>query len=231
MPLDIDRIQGICLDLDGTISNTDDRYVSILAERLSTLGKWFPVRDPQAIARKLVISLEKPVNTLYHLLDRVHLDQAIMRLTARFYNWRSLPGRPDFLLIPGVDQAIGDLAQHYPLCIVSARDQEGTMAFLEHFNLLRHFKTVITGESSRFTKPFPHPILLAAEHMQLAPRHLLMVGDTMVDIRAGKAAGAQTAGVLCGFGTEDDLRNAGADILLKSTSDLPVALFKGSDVK
>ena len=48
-----------------------------------------------------------------------------------------------------------------------------------------------------------------------------MIGDTTVDMRAGKAAGAQTVGVLCGFGEEDELRQLGADLILNSTSDLP----------
>ena len=48
-----------------------------------------------------------------------------------------------------------------------------------------------------------------------------MIGDTTVDMRAGKAAGAQTLGVLCGFGEEAELRQLGADFILKSTSDLP----------
>jgi phosphoglycolate phosphatase len=47
-----------------------------------------------------------------------------------------------------------------------------------------------------------------------------MIGDTTVDIRAGKAAGAQAIGVLCGFGEEDELLQLGADLILKSTSDL-----------
>lgn len=47
-----------------------------------------------------------------------------------------------------------------------------------------------------------------------------MVGDTTVDIRAGKAAGAQTAGVLSGFGHARELQSAGADLILPSAADL-----------
>ena len=54
----------------------------------------------------------------------------------------------------------------------------------------------------------------AAQQMQVKPEECLMVGDTTVDIRAGKSAGAQTVGVLCGFGTERELRRAGADLNL-----------------
>jgi phosphoglycolate phosphatase-like HAD superfamily hydrolase len=47
-----------------------------------------------------------------------------------------------------------------------------------------------------------------------------------VDIRAGKAAGAQAIGVLCGFGEEEELLQLGADLLLKSTSDLTELLLE-----
>ena len=47
-----------------------------------------------------------------------------------------------------------------------------------------------------------------------------MVGDTVVDIKAGKQAGAQTVGVLCGFGELDELEKAGADLILESTPQL-----------
>ena len=47
-----------------------------------------------------------------------------------------------------------------------------------------------------------------------------MIGDTVTDILTGKDAGAQTVGVLCGFGEEKELRQAGADVILKNTADL-----------
>ena len=47
-----------------------------------------------------------------------------------------------------------------------------------------------------------------------------MIGDTTVDMRAGKSAGAQTVGVLCGFGEELELLKMGADLILTSTPEL-----------
>jgi phosphoglycolate phosphatase-like HAD superfamily hydrolase len=41
-----------------------------------------------------------------------------------------------------------------------------------------------------------------------------------VDIRAGKSAGAQTVGVLCGFGEEPELKKMGADLILQDTTKL-----------
>jgi phosphoglycolate phosphatase len=48
----------------------------------------------------------------------------------------------------------------------------------------------------------------------------LVVGDTTVDILAGKAAGAQTVGVLCGFGEQEELVRSGANHILLSTDEL-----------
>jgi phosphoglycolate phosphatase len=54
-----------------------------------------------------------------------------------------------------------------------------------------------------------------------------MVGDTTVDIRAGVAAGAQTVGVLCGFGQRHELERAGANLILENTTELAEVLMQG----
>jgi phosphoglycolate phosphatase-like HAD superfamily hydrolase len=107
------------------------------------------------------------------------------------------------------------------MTIVSARDEKSTMRFLTQFDLCKYFDVIVTGLSAPHTKPYPDPILFAAQKLGISPRECLMVGDTTVDMRAGKAAGAQTLGVLCGFGEEPELKQLGADLILKSTSDLP----------
>jgi phosphoglycolate phosphatase len=85
---------------------------------------------------------------------------------------------------------------------------------------------VVTARSTRHTKPHPEPVLRAAEELAVAPRDCLIVGDTTVDIRAGRAAGAQTVGVLCGFGEQDELERAGADLIVTTTADLASVLLE-----
>ena len=94
------------------------------------------------------------------------------------------------------------------------------MDFLDQFNLVPYFKCIATDQTCQHTKPFPDPILWAAREMGVLPEACLMVGDTSVDIRAGKAAGAQTVGVLCGFGEEAELREHGADMIISMTAEL-----------
>jgi len=215
MALNIPRIKALCFDVDGTLSDTDDLYVHKVA-------RFFPrflFKDPSHAARRFVMWVEAPGNALLGLTDTIGLDDEIVALI----DWMSRHQKRSskkFWLIPGVGELLKQLKGHYPMSVVSARDEKGTMRFLEQFDLTKYFDFVITGQSAEHTKPYPDPILLAAEKMGVKPEECLMVGDTTVDMRAGKSAGAQTVGVLCGFGEEPELKKKGADIILKTTSEL-----------
>jgi HAD superfamily hydrolase (TIGR01549 family) len=126
----------------------------------------------------------------------------------------------NFLLIPGVDEMLAALKGRYPMAVVSARHEKSTMRFLQQFDLVKYFDAIITGLSAPHTKPFPDPIIMAAKKMDVKPHQCLMIGDTTVDIRAGRSAGAQTVGVLCGFGEERELKEMGADLILSNTPQL-----------
>jgi N-acetyl-D-muramate 6-phosphate phosphatase len=225
MALDLSRIKAICFDVDGTLSDTDDQWISSLEQRLRLFRWMFPRGDSRAFARWAVMCTETPGNLVYHLLDRANLDVYV----GRFYVFlsRSRIGKKPrgFWVVKGIQETLCTLNQHYPLAVVSARDQAGTEAFLEQFQLQGYFRAVATAFTCRFTKPFPDPVIWAAAQMGVAPENCLMIGDTTVDIRAGRAAGAQTIGVLCGFGQEKELRNAGADLILPHTAMLVEALL------
>lgn len=230
MALDLPRIRALCFDVDGTLSDTDDQMTYHLARRLAILGWLFPARDPHPFARGCVMALESPGNFVYGLLDWLGLDDHLENLKKNLSDmlarrgWSRYP--PTFWLIPEARQTLERLHTVYPMAVVSARDPKGTQAFLKQFQLHPYFHAVAHAQTCRHTKPFPDPIQWAAREMGVAPEECLMIGDTPVDIRAGKAAGAQTVGVLCGFGHEFELRRAGADLILPSTSDL-VAILEG----
>jgi len=213
LPIDIDRVHALCFDVDGTLSDTDDLWVSRLHKFLSPIHAIFPGSDLRALARRVIMEAESPGNMAYELLDRLHLDNAAAR-TLQFIRRKDHGAAANYWLIPQADLALQVLKERYPLAVVSARGRLSTLAFLEQFHLLPHFRVVITGQTCRYTKPFPDPILAAAASMSVRPDECLMIGDTTVDIHAGRAAGAQTVGVLCGFGTETELRRAGADLIL-----------------
>ena len=219
MPLDIRRIKALCFDVDGTLSDTDDLYLN----KISSFLPRFLFRDPAHTARRLVMWVEAPGNALLGMTDTIGLDDEMIALIDWISRNRKLPDKK-FLLVPGVDTLLSHLKSRYPMSVVSARDEKGTMRFLEQFDLLKYFDVVVTGLSAKHTKPYPDPILLAAHKMGVKPEECLMIGDTTVDMRAGKSAGTQTVGVLCGFGEEDELRRMGADLIIQITSQLEQVL-------
>jgi N-acetyl-D-muramate 6-phosphate phosphatase len=219
MSLQVSQIRAICFDVDGTLSDTDDVMVAQLAELLKPFHKLLPGRDLTRVARSMVMEVEAPANFIYGLPDRVGLDDEIFALR----DWmvrRSKKNTRPFQLVPGTREMLENLVKRYPLAVVSARDTRTTMDFLNQFNLAGYFKCIATDQTCEHTKPFPDPILWAAREMSVLPEKCLMVGDTSVDIRAGKAAGAQTVGVLCGFGEEAELSEHNPDMILPITSDL-----------
>ncbi|MEW6716013.1 MAG: HAD family hydrolase [Chloroflexota bacterium] len=223
MPLDVQRIQALCFDVDGTLSDTDDYLVQRLSQLLHSLQWLIPNRDAQRLARRLVMRGETPVNAFWAWSDKVGLDE-YLAIIRDFINHHGFQGKRNFLIIPGVREALITLSKRYPLSVVSTRDRYSTHAFLEQFNLLSLFQCVATAHTCKHTKPYPDQLYWVAEKMGVAIHNCLMIGDTTIDILAGKAAGAQTVGVLCGFGEEAELNQTGANALLPSTADLPTVL-------
>lgn len=222
MTPDLGRVRALCFDVDGTLSDTDDYYVN----KFSGLFCRIPfVRDPQRVARRIVMWSESPGNALLGLTDSIGLDGPIIRLIDFMYRPRKHKGRK-YLIVPGVQETLTQLKGRYPMAVVSARDEDSTMAFLEQFDLVKYFDVIITALSAEHTKPYPDPIRLAAQKMDVTPDACLMIGDTTVDIRAGKSAGAQTVAVLCGFGEEPELRRKSPDLILGSTAELGKVLLK-----
>jgi N-acetyl-D-muramate 6-phosphate phosphatase len=163
--------------------------------------------------------VEAPGNALLGFADTIGLDDEMVALIDWMSRHRTYPPN-QLLLVPNVIETLAHFKGSYPMAVISARDERGTMRFLNQFDLLKYFDVVITGQSAGRTKPYPDPILLAAQRLNVKPEQCLMIGDTTVDMRAGKSAGAQTVGVLCGFGEEPELLKMGADLILKSTSEL-----------
>ena len=188
MSLDVQRIKALCFDVDGTLSDSDDYYAGKVLRWLKHFPQ-FLVRDPEHMARRMVMWAESPGNALLGLTDTIGLDGEIIALINWMYRHRKKKWQ-QYLLVSGVKEMLDKLKSRYPLAIISARDENGTLEFLEYFDLVSCFDVIITALSAPHTKPYPDPILLASQRMGVSPEACLMIGDTTVDIRAGRSAGA-----------------------------------------
>jgi HAD superfamily hydrolase (TIGR01549 family) len=240
MTLDLSRISALCFDVDGTIADTDDHLVARLAGLLD-LVPGVSGRRAERLARQGVMAAETPVHGAYALLDRLGLDVPVDRLRQRIRAVRRQGADPAHTrnleaidevpheMVAGVKEMIDVLAQRYPMCTISTGGAPRVDRFLRHYGVREHFTEVIGAQTTRRMKPHPEPLLFAAQKMGVEPGQCLMIGDTTIDMRTAVAAGAQRVGVLCGFGMEDELRATGAQLILRTTSDLLAILMPGQD--
>jgi len=225
MTLDKTRIRALCFDVDGTLSDTDDQFVEKLAKLLNPVRFLFPSARTLPFARRVVMATENPGNFIFGIPDRLGIDDEIAALGDSIYRLGLGKGPKPFKLVPGVKDLLTQLKDDYPMAVVSARGGRSTGWFLDQFELKPIFQCIATAQTCQYTKPYPDPIEWAANQMGVSPEDCLMIGDTTVDILAAQAAGAQSVGVLCGFGEEDELIEAGADLILDTTPDLSQALL------
>jgi len=219
MPLDRTRVKGLCFDVDGDLLRGAPAWVERITRGLAPISGVFHKANPRRFARWLVMFTESPMNFASSILDALSMDDEIGRLYDRMRRKKGAL-KTNFLLMDGAADLLAAAHARYPLSVVSARDDNTIGTFLDLFNLKQYFVEVVTNQSCPHTKPYPDPVIDAAQKMGLAPQECVMIGDTTVDILAGKRAGAQTVGVLCGFGTERELRRAGADVILRDLHDV-----------
>ena len=214
------EIDAIFFDLDGTLVETDDDAVRTLGRWLRPLKWCLPRRDETRAARRILMAVEGPSNSLLTFLDRLGLDDDLFELRERLQRLRGLYTPINFRPVDGVGETLQDLSRRYHLGIVTTRSHNDASTFLEQQGLTDIVQVIAGREDTWRLKPHPSPIQFAAEKLGVPVERCLMVGDTTVDILAARSAGARSAAVLSGFGEEDELERAGADLILKSASKL-----------
>jgi phosphoglycolate phosphatase-like HAD superfamily hydrolase len=219
MPIDLSRIQALCFDVDGTLNDTDDQFVEQAEPFFKSIRFMLPQQDYRRAARRFVMWSEAPGNALIGLPDLLGIDDEL----AKFVSWVSQKRKShirNFRAVPGVPEMLAALDGKFPMAIVSARDEDSTREFLCQAGIEKYFSCVAGSLTCAHTKPYPDPIFWAAEKMGVKAKNCLMIGDTTIDMRAGKSAGSQTVGVLCGFGERPELERLGANLILDSTPEL-----------
>lgn len=217
--LDREKIKALLFDIDGTLSDSDDEMVASIYARMAWLSPPFKEMGLHTFARQLVRFFQAPANRFLAFLDHIGVDSHLARfLDHRARKKKAVP--EDFPVIPGVRPMLDALHKRYPFAVVSARNSVTVEKFLRVNDLHSYFDIVISSQTCEKTKPFPDPLLFASSELGVPIENCLMIGDTLTDVRAALAAGAQSLSVLCGFGTEKELRKSGTHHILASTSEL-----------
>jgi len=208
------QAKAILFDLDGTLVETDNRWADVLTEKLFPLKRLFPGLDTRRLARQLIMSIEMPANYAISILERLGLSHLLSGMADRVRRSKGLATREGSQPVPGTHDMLDALQSRYQMAVVTTRARREALAFIEQLDVDSYFPVVVTRQDVLRMKPHPEPVYTAAKAIHVDPRYCVMVGDTVMDVRAAKRAGAVAVGVLSGFGDRRELERAGADLVL-----------------
>jgi HAD superfamily hydrolase (TIGR01509 family) len=209
------KTKCILLDLDGTILDSRDAYLEAAKTAFEAMGR---KNVPPETAMELPKRLEQdlPIDNLLAGLDRKKFLQAYLR---RFYKATAEKTEP----FPNVEETLRRLSAKAELALTTRRSLPAKDVFrvLEKFGLAKYFQKVVTSLDTQNPKPDPEALMKCLQHLGAKPGDCIVVGDSVVDIRAGKNAGIRTVAVLSGIFGRKELERENPDLILKNISELP----------
>lgn len=123
---------------------------------------------------------------------------------------------------PGIPQLLSELKkQGKKVILATSKPEEFAIRILKHFDLYGYFDLVCGATMDETGRCEKIDVLrYALLESGADPKESYMIGDRKYDIEAGKILGLSTVGVLYGYGDEEEMKKAGADIVCQRVSDL-----------
>jgi phosphoglycolate phosphatase len=124
-------------------------------------------------------------------------------------------------LYPGVIEGLDYLQnQGYKLGCVTNKASQFTLPLLEDLGVKDRFEIIVCGDTLPEKKPHPMPLLHAAEFFGIKPEKALMLGDSMSDVKAARAAGFQIICMSYGYNHGVDIHDSNPDAVIDSMAEL-----------
>jgi phosphoglycolate phosphatase len=120
-------------------------------------------------------------------------------------------------IYPGVKEGLDKLKSlGLPLAVVTNKSGRFTLPLLESIGLAPYFRTVVSGDTLARKKPHPDPLLHACAALEIAPGDMLMIGDSLNDTQAARAAGCPVFCVTYGYNEGHDVHDLDTDAIVDS---------------
>lgn len=199
----------IVFDLDGTLidSRRDlaDAANELIVERGGTP---LPVDDIASMVGEGAALLVRRALRAARV-ERDDLDAALARFLA-FYDERLLVHTR---LYEGVREALTMLSANVPLAVLTNKPQRPAERILDGLGIAGHFGWVIGGDTVHGRKPEPAGLNHLIAAAGVTADVTTMVGDSAIDLRTARAAGARCCLVRYGFGFHTVAGDLADDVL------------------
>ena len=202
-------------DLDGTITDSAPGITHAVQYALTKCG----IQPPPA--NQLLGFIGPPLSWGFSHFFGMN-EQESLRAVAYYREYYSAGGMLECKIYEGIPALLESLVQRGAVCVLATcKPHIYARAILEHFGLRQYFSYISGPELDGTRGEKDEVIAHAIRELRLTdPARILMIGDRGSDILGAKKNGIAGAGVLWGFGSENELREAGADLLCHAPMDL-----------
>jgi HAD superfamily hydrolase (TIGR01662 family) len=220
------EVAAVIFDLDGTLIDSIDIYFTIVENALKRLNL-------PAVSRNQIIAAAESEEFKWELVlpqEVLSRKEEIIDETWAVINEIAPQMFADNLeLIQGADRIVENLSSGGLKIglVTSTQGQylETKMQPLKKAGVDKLFEAIITSDDVEKRKPAPDPLIACAQQLELKPGGCVYVGDTTTDIKAGKAAGMRTIGVLTGFDEYGTLEIENPDAIIESVRNLMEVIY------
>lgn len=203
----------IIFDLDGTLIESSRDIAWAVNKTLKYLGfnelSYDAIKSYIGWGVKMLLEQAVPK-------ERHNLLNEAREIFLRYYEGHLVV---DTYLYEGARDVI-TYFKHKKLAVVTNKPFLLTKKILKEFAISDFFKKVVGGDTVPNKKPHPQAIDTILNELDVRPEKAVFVGDSSVDITAGRNAGVITCGAVYGFRGRDELINAGADLLIEDIRQL-----------
>lgn len=192
----------VLFDLDGTLTDSGEGIINCAIPALEHFGLPIPSRE------EMRVFVGPP---LHETFQRFGVPADKTEEAIRVYRSRYIPtGMFENTPYPGIKELLETLKkENYTLYVATSKPEEMSVTILERFGLAPYFDRICGAsiDSSRSTKDAVIAYLLEQSG---AKEDMVMVGDTKYDVLGAKAHGIPAIGVSWGYGSADEMEEAGA---------------------
>lgn len=207
-------INTVFFDLDGTLSDSFEGISGGVLYALEHLNVSAPPRD------SLKSFVGPPLFDEFKRRFAMDDDTAreAVRLYREYYPQRGIyEQRP----IDGSEELLKSLSgQGTALCLATSKPQEYADKILKIFKFEKYFDGIVGATFDGSISAKADVIALALRKTGAVPESSLMVGDRFYDVEGAHACGVRCAGVLCGFGSREELESCSADFIAEKLLDI-----------
>jgi len=217
----VSRFANVLLDLDGTLTDPFEGIAASIRHAMKCMGLGSPSEND--LKGAIGPPLRKGFSKFLATQDASRIENAM-----RFYRERySVSGLFENRVYPGVPQMLTQLnAAGCRLFVATSKPAVFAQRVIQHFDMEQYFVRVYGSELDGRLDNKVALLALVLDREALDPRKTAMVGDRAQDALAAKAHNLCAVGITWGYGSQNELQEAGADVLCNTPSEVVRSLIE-----